>query len=284
MKNVLIIHDISGYGKCSTTVALPIISSMELAGTILPTSLLSTHTGPEFEGFTFLDLTDEMGKIIHHWKEYQLRFDAIYIGYLGSIQQIQLLEREIPNLIKEDGQVILDPVMADGGNFYHGFDQSYADEMRQLAKLADVLLPNITEASKIYGLDYKEGQWEQNDIQNLVNLVQEETQADLVLTGAGFDGVKTGAYYQAHSQSTGQLIQADYIGGAYHGTGDIFASIVTGALVNGDSLHQAVQLAVDTVPRIIEKTLELGNSMQEGLAFENLLCDLGLYVRQLKNQ
>ncbi|AMB98907.1 pyridoxal kinase [Aerococcus urinaehominis] len=283
MKNVLIIHDISCYGKCSTTVALPIISSMELAGTILPTSLLSTHTGPEFENFTFLDLTDEMPKIVDHWKAYDLRFEAIYIGYLGSIKQIKFLEKEIPNLLKEGGQVILDPVMADGGNFYYGFDQAYADEMRQLAKLADVLLPNYTEAAKMYQLDYKDGKWNQADIDQVRDLVAEETPASLVLTGAGFDGEKTGAfYYDVKDQSQG-LIQADYIGGAYHGTGDIFGSILTGALVNGSSLVEAVQLAVESVPKVIERSIALENTMQEGLAFEEILGDLSQYVRDLKN-
>ena len=112
MKNILIIHDTSSFGKCSTTVALPILSSMHLQGTILPTALLSTHTGPGFEGFTFLDLTDEMEKIVDHWHSFGLKFDAAYVGYLGSVRQIKFLEEELPKLLKDDAKFYLDPVMA----------------------------------------------------------------------------------------------------------------------------------------------------------------------------
>lgn len=282
MKNVLIVHDISCYGKCSTTVALPIISSMELTGTLLPTSLLSTHTGPGFEQFTFLDLTEEMGKIVSHWKDLGLKFDGIYIGYLGAVSQIHFLVEQIPQLLKADGRVFLDPVMGDAGNFYYGFDKSYAKEMLKLVELADVIMPNHTEASYMYDLDYAEGKWTHDQVNAFVAKVRAHSNASIVLTGAGFDGERTGAYFNDVHTGEAALIQAKFIGGAFHGTGDIFGSILTGALVNGGTLGEAAKLAVVSVPKVIEASLSNPNMVQDGLDFEGILGDLTNYVRAAK--
>lgn len=282
MKNILIIHDISCYGKCSTTVALPLISSMELTGTLLPTSLLSTHTGPGFEDFTFLDLSDEMPKITNHWKNLDLKFDGVYIGYLGSIKQIKFLEKEIPNLLKEDGKVYLDPVMGDDGKFYYGFDEAYAKEMLNLVKLADVVMPNHTEASFMYDIDYADGEWNDDQVAELVAKVRQTSDASIVLTGAEFDDNYTGAYFNDAITGENNTVRAPFIGGSFHGTGDMFGSILTGSLANGVSLAGATQLAVEMVPKAIERSLDNPNVMQDGLNFEEILGDLSQYVRQIK--
>jgi len=283
MKNILIIHDASGFGKCSTTVALPILSGMALQGTILPTALLSTHTGPGFEGFTFLDLTDEMEKIVDHWHSFGLQFDAAYVGYLGSVRQIKFLERELPKLLKDDAKLYLDPVMADNGEFYYGFDEEYAKEMLNLCAIADVIMPNQTEASFLYGVEYTEGVWPQEKIDEFLRIVRQQTNASVVLTGAGFDGQsQTGAYYFDAETGDQGLATAPFIGGKFHGTGDIFGSIFVGAQANGASVQEATQLAVDYIPRIIEKSLDDPNVMHNGLQFELFIGDLANYVRMLK--
>ncbi|MCZ0717090.1 pyridoxamine kinase [Aerococcus kribbianus] len=283
MKNVLIIHDISGYGKCSTTVALPILSSMELTGTLLPSALLSTHTGPGFEGFTFLDLKDEMPKITDHWKSFGLKFDAIYIGYLGHVAQIEFLSQELPALLADNGKIYLDPVMADNGQFYPGFDQNYAHAMRDLCRIADVVMPNQTEAAYLFDLDYKEGLWPEEKIQELEHALGQYTEAALVLTGAGFDEQgKTGAYFKDPVSDQSGLVQADFVGGSFHGTGDIFGSILVGASVNGADLAEATRIAVETLPKIIKISLDDPNMEQNGLQFERFLGDLSQYVRELK--
>lgn len=283
MKNILIIHDTSSYGKCSTTVALPILSGMELQGTILPTALLSTHTGPGFEGFTFLDLTDEMEKIVDHWHSFGLKFDAAYVGYLGSIRQIKFLEEELPKLLKDDGKLYLDPVMADNGEFYYGFDQDYAKEMVNLCKIADVIMPNQTEASFMFDLEYTEGIWPQEKIDQFLHIVREQTNASVVLTGAGYDGEsQTGAYYFDAETGDQGLATGPFVGGKFHGTGDIFGSIFVGAVANGAKVQEATQLAVDYIPRIIGKSLDDPNVQMNGLQFELFIGDLANYVRKLK--
>lgn len=283
MKNVLIIHDASSFGKCSTTVALPILSGMELQGTILPTALLSTHTGPEFEGFTILDLTDEMEKIVNHWHSFGLQFDAAYVGYLGSVRQIKFLEKELPKLLKEDAKLYLDPVMADNGEFYYGFDQDYAKEMLKLCEMADIIMPNQTEASFMYDLDYVEGVWPQEKIDEFLRTVRQHTNASVILTGAGYDGEnQTGAYYFDAKTGEQGLATGPFIGGKFHGTGDIFGSIFVGAVANGASIKDATQLAVDYIPRIIEKSLDDPDVMKNGLQFELFIGDLANFVRKLK--
>lgn len=284
MKKVLIVHDISCYGKCSTTVALPILSAMELTGTILPTSLLSTHTGPGFENFTFLDLTDEMPKIVDHWKSIDLRFEAIYIGYLGSERQINFLIEEIPQLLKEDGKVYLDTVMADDGKFYHGFDESYAKAMVNLVKIADVVMPNRTEAAFMFDLDYRAGKLDQDAVDEIVDSIARISDASVVLTGAGLDeeAALTGTYYFDKQTGDSGIHQAPYIEGSYHGTGDIFGSILVGGLMNGSSLDQATKFATDSIPNIIEASMDNPNMIQDGLDFEKYSGELNAFARKLK--
>ena len=152
MKRVLTIQDISCVGKCSLTVALPIISAFGIETAILPTAVLSTHT--MFKNFTFKDLTDELEKISDHWKKEQIGFDAIYTGYLGSFEQIDLV-CEIVNILRDENTlVIVDPVMADNGKLYPGFTEEFAKEMAKLCSKADIILPNMTEASFMLGIPY----------------------------------------------------------------------------------------------------------------------------------
>ncbi|MDO4670556.1 MAG: pyridoxamine kinase [Aerococcus sp.] len=281
MKKVLIVHDISCYGKCSTTVALPIISSMELSGILLPTALLSTHTAG-FKNYTVLDLSDEMPKIVNHWQSFGMKFDAIYVGYLGSAKQIHYLKETIPDLLTEDGKFYLDPVMADNGTFYPAFDESYAKEMRALCDMADVIMPNQTEAAFIYGLPYQEGIAGLKQVDDLVRVAKAQKQS-LILTGAGLDDEgHTGAYYYDHLTDESGLIQDRLVGGGFHGTGDIFGSIAVGAHVNGASLKAATELAVRTLPNMIDSSLSNPNVLMDGIDFETSLGDLSTFVRQLK--
>ncbi|MDO4680068.1 MAG: pyridoxamine kinase [Aerococcus sp.] len=281
MKKVLIVHDISCYGKCSTTVALPIISSMELAGVLLPTALLSTHTAG-FKNYTCLDLSKEMPKIVEHWHSFNLKFDAIYVGYLGGIDQIHYLKETIPTLLSREGKFYLDPVMADNGEFYPAFNEDYAKEMRALCDMADVIMPNQTEASFIYDLPYQEGIGGLDVVDTLIQEAKSHQQS-LILTGAGYDDQgQTGAYYYDNESEEQGLLQDRFVGGRFHGTGDIFGSIVVGVHVNGASLKDATQLAVKTLPEMIEHSQMNENVMMDGLDFEKSLGDLSMFVRQLK--
>lgn len=281
MKKVLIVHDISCFGKCSTTVAMPIISSMELSGVLLPTSLLSTHTSG-FEDYTFLNLNEEMKKIVEHWKSLDLKFDAAYVGYLGSIDQIEYLNEMIPELLTDDGKFYLDPVMADNGEFYPAFDEAYAKAMRTLCETADVIMPNQTEASFIYDIPYTEGEEGLEHVESLIEEINRKSKTSLILTGSGKDANdQTGAFYYDAETSEQGVIKDRLVGGSFHGTGDIFGSIAVGAHVNGASLKEATEIAVKTLPQMIDDSLDNPNMMRDGLDFEKSLGDLSQFARNL---
>lgn len=170
-QRILTVQDISCVGQCSITVALPILSACGLEACILPSAVLSTHTGG-FTGFTVHDLTDEFPKIIRHWRQEQIRFDAVYTGYLCSVRQIDYLEELLQTLLAPNGKVIVDPVMADHGRLYPGFDETYAAGMRRLCRRADVILPNLTEACLLAGKPYCES-YTERDISNLLQALRE---------------------------------------------------------------------------------------------------------------
>ena len=153
IKRIVTIQDISCVGKCSLTVALPIISAMGVETAILPTAVLSTHT--MFQGFTCKDLTDQIAPIAEHWKHEHIAFDAIYTGYLGSFEQISLVSKFFDEFKTEDNLIVVDPVMADNGKLYPAFDEAYAKENTKLCSKADLIVPNLTEASFMTGLPYK---------------------------------------------------------------------------------------------------------------------------------
>lgn len=184
MKRVLSIQDISCLGKCSTTIALPIISAMGVETTILPTALLSTHT--MFEGFTCKDLTDQLMPICQHWLSQNIHFDAIYTGYLGSEKEIELAKKIFKMFKKEDTMIFVDPVMADHGKLYPAFDSSYIGQNASLSKYADILVPNITEAALMTNSEYKEV-YDEAYIQELIVKLRQQGAKVVVITGVSLE-------------------------------------------------------------------------------------------------
>ena len=189
---VLAINDISCVGRCSLTVALPIISSAMIECSILPTAILSTHTGG-FTGFTFADFTDEMTKIANHWKSLDIKFDSIYTGFLGSIDQVEVVKHIVEMFKTSSNKLIVDPAMADNGEMYKIFNNEFAMEMKKLCIGADVIMPNITEACFLAGVDYKKGPYTKEYIDLLVNKLGELNIKNLVLTGVSYDNESLGA-------------------------------------------------------------------------------------------
>lgn len=263
MKKILAVHDISCVGRCSLTVVLPIVSGYGVECRILPTALLSTHTGG-FSGFTTLDLTEEIKKILIAWQPLNLQFDAIYSGFMASSEQIDVLKTVIQTY---STSVIVDPVMGDNGNLYSVFDENYVEKMKELIPFADVLIPNITEACLLTGQSYREYQNE-SFIRTLIAMLKEQGAKEVVLTGIRLDEYQIGAASSMKEEINYYF--ADKISGNYHGTGDIFGSVLTAELSNGKSLSKATQEAVDFVvdcikatPRDIEK--------RYGVNFEEIL-------------
>lgn len=267
---VAAIHDMSGFGRCSLTVAIPILSAMGIQCCPLPTAFLSTHTGG-FQGFTFLDMTDEMPKVAAHWKSLDLRFQAIYSGFLGSERQIGIVEEFIRTFRTSDTLVVVDPVMGDYGKVYQTYTPGMCAGTARLAELADVITPNLTEAALLLGRPYDALPAGEDGYREIVERLSLEGRRSVVLTGAAAEPDLTGAVcFDAATGRTG-AVQTKRVPREFHGTGDVFASVLTGALVDGADLFAAARQAVEFVRICGERTAAEGLPMREGVDFEPLL-------------
>ncbi len=267
LKRIAAIHDISGFGKCSLTVALPIISAAGIETSVIPTAVLSTHTGG-FTGFTYRDLTDDILAVADHWAGLNLRFDAIYTGFLGSFEQIHIVEKVFDRLRDKDTLIMVDPVMADNGVLYKVFPENFPDGMRALCTKADIIVPNMTEATMLLGEPYREGPYTPNYIEDILTKLAALGPKRVVLTGVYFDDEQLGAASYDHRSGTAQYALAPRIEGYYHGTGDVFASVLLCAVMHGFSLADSAQIAVDFTTQSIQLTYEAGTDVRYGVNFE----------------
>ena len=268
-QKILTIQDISCVGQCSLTVALPILSACGLETCILPSAVLSTHTAG-FTGYTFRDLTDDIPAIAAHWQKEGIQFDAIYTGYLGSEKQIAYVTDIINTLRAESGVSVVDPAMADGGKLYPAFDMAYVESMRSLCAKADIIVPNITEACFLTGIEYKES-YDEAYIDSLLAALVELGARTVVLTGVGYEADKTGVVVYENGKK-GYYCHKRISEGC-HGTGDVFASAFVGAYMQGKTLLEAATIAADYVVLCIEKTAGDQNH-RYGVKFELALPDL----------
>lgn len=266
MKRVLAIHDISCVGKCSLTVALPIISALGVECSSIPTALLSTHTGG-FQGFTYLDLTTELPKILEHYKKLDLSVDAIYSGYLGSYEQIDIVKSYV-NTFK-NANYFLDPVMGDNGKLYKNFSPLYPKKMLELVRLADILIPNLTEASLLLGIEYKED-YSIEYLYKIIRSLSELGPRIIVLTGVRQED-KIGALIYDREIDKYYIKFTDLVPGYYHGTGDIFSSVICGAMTKGIKMDRALDLALEFTYKSILDTHKANKDVKYGVMFEPLL-------------
>ncbi len=260
------IHDLSGFGRCSLTVALPILSAMGAQCCPLPTAFLSTHTGG-FQGFTFLDMTDEMTRAAAHWKTLDLRFDAIYSGFLGSARQIGVVEEFFYDFRQPDTLTVVDPVMGDHGMVYKTYTPEMCDGMARLALLADVITPNLTEAALLLKLPFGELPSPRETVERL----SLDGKRSVVLTGVSMSPGMTGAMCFDAKTGRAEPVQTDFVAHEFHGTGDVFASVLTGALMQEKPLTAAAMLAAKFVRACAERTAAAELPMREGVEFEPLL-------------
>ncbi len=273
MKRIVTIQDISCVGKCSLTVALPIISAMGVETAILPTAVLSTHT--MFSGFTCKDLTDQIVPITEHWKKEKITFDAIYTGYLGSFEQIEIVSKLFDDFKTRDNLIVVDPVMADNGKLYPAFDEAYAKENAKLCAKADLIVPNITEASFLTGMPYKT-QYDRAYITDMIEALAKLGPKYVALTGVSFKEGEIGV--MGLNTETREYFEyyTEHVPVSYHGTGDIFSSVVVGALTRGKSLPEAFKIACDYTKETIKHTYQLTRDAKGvyGVDFEATLPDL----------
>jgi pyridoxine kinase len=266
-KRVAAIHDISCVGRCSLTVALPILSAAGFDTGVLPTAVLSTHTG-EFEGYTYRDLTDDIQPIAAHWQTLGLAFDALYSGFLGSFRQIDLIADLFDSFRREETIVMVDPVMADNGKLYAVYSEEMVGGMRKLCAKADILVPNLTEAAFLLGEEYKPEGYDRLYIEKTLKKLSETGAKKIVLSGVSFSPEQLGAAcYDSISGEIGYVF-CERAAGCFHGTGDIFGSVLLAALLRGFSLEAAAGAAVRYTRRCIEWTLEFKQERRFGVCFE----------------
>lgn len=266
MKRIVTVQDISCVGKCSLTVALPIISAMGTEAAVLPTAVLSTHT--MFKGFTFCDLTDEIEPIVAHWKKENMDFDAVYTGYLGSARQIALTKDLISKFKGADTLVLVDPAMADGGRMYTGFEKSFALEMATLCSVADIIVPNLTEASFMLGEEYVAEGYDEEYIKDMLKKLTALGCKTAVITGVSFEKDKLGV--MSYDSESGEYFSyfRERIPESFHGTGDVFASTFLGALMRERSIGDSLKIATDFTVECIKATLGNPQERKYGVNFE----------------
>lgn len=276
MKRVMSIQDISCIGKCSLTVALPIISAAGIETAIVPTAVLSTHT--QFKGFTFRDLTDDMEPIRDHWIKEGFKFDAIYTGYLGSERQIDIVKSYFDSFSSESTYKVVDPAMADGGKLYVGFDEHFTRQMGRLCGSADIILPNISEAALMLGEEYPGEDAGEETVKGLILKLAELGSKIVVITGVTLaDGSFGFIGYNTESKEFFKY-GTEKVPHKSHGTGDVFASAFTGALVNGFSVLDSLSIAADYTARCIKNTFEDPDRVDYAVNFE---LELPYYIKRL---
>ena len=272
-KRILTIQDISCVGQCSLTVALPILSACGLETAVLPSAVLSTHTAG-FSGYTFRDLTEDMPKIKEHWIKENLKFDGIYTGYLGSTKQIEY----VSDIFKETGKKgcikIVDPAMADNGKLYPGFDNNFVVAMKGLCAEADYLVPNISEACFLTDTEYKT-EYDKAYIDELLSKLTGLGAKNIILTGVSYIEGKTGVVVFENGNYL--YYEHEKISNGCHGTGDIYASAFTGALVRGKDAYTSAKIAADYVLECIKETQNKDENEEPhwyGAKFEPVLYKL----------
>ena len=270
-KKIAVINDISGYGRCSLTVAMPIISVMGIQCCPVPTAILSNHT--EFPVYFFDDYTEKMRDYVGKWSELGLEFDAIASGFLGSAEQIEIVLDFVEKFRGEHTHIFIDPVMGDHGKLYATYTDEMCEEMKQLVGYADIVTPNVTEACFLTGTPYKDTGWTRKELLNMAMMLQMMGAKSVVITG-----VREGAFYTnvvlEQGMKEASFVKVKSAGNQRPGTGDVFSSVLSAAVLNGKALKEATEMAAKFVRDCIKKSDELNIPHSNGVCFEEILGKL----------
>ena len=267
---ILTIQDISCYGQCSITVALPVISAFGIETAVLPSAVLSTHTSG-FTDYTVRDLTEDLPAIRRHWESEGIYFDAIYTGFIASAEQLDYIKDIIDSRLKPDGVVFVDPAMADFGEFYNGFDQDFADKMGELCKLGDYILPNTTEACYLLHKPWKE-QFTKEEMLEMAHELSDFTKKQVILKGYESEE-RCGMIVLDKLKQKTEIVYNDKVDYVTHGTGDVFASSFVGSIMVGKSTAQATKIAGEFTKKAILKTIG-DDEHTYGVKFEKAIPEL----------
>ncbi len=268
-KKIAVINDISGFGRCSLTVSIPVISKLKVQCCPVPTAILSNHTG--FPNWFFDDYTEKMPEYIDNWEKIGLKFSAVYSGFLGSERQIEMVLDFIRRFRMEETLVVVDPVMGDYGKTYSTYTPQMCSEMKKLVECADILTPNITEACILTDTPYKE-RWHKEEVRVIARKLLEQGPDKVVITGIVQRSYI--ANYVCTKDGEDHFLRTLRVGTQRSGTGDIFASIIAADAVNGVNFTQSVKKASNFVKKCILRSIELDVPLTDGVAFEDVLDEL----------
>ncbi len=264
---IAVINDMSGFGRCSLAVAIPIISTMRVQCCPVPTSIFSNHTG--FKSYFFEDYTKKMVPYIEEWKKLDLKFKGIASGFLGSKEQIDILRDFIEYFKTEDTIVIIDPVMGDYGKPYATYTPLMCEEMKKLTEYADIITPNLTEACVLTDTEYHDGKWRMSDLYAMAEKISSKGPEKVVITGIIQGGFLANYIYEKGKEP--KIVRSHKIGTERSGTGDVFASIIAADAVNGVDFVTSVKKASRFVSKCIQKSIELDIPVTDGVCFEEVL-------------
>ncbi|MGM9525410.1 MAG: pyridoxamine kinase [Peptococcaceae bacterium] len=271
-KRVMAIHDLSGLGRSSLMAATPVLSVMGIQVCPVPTAVLSTQTSG-FEDYTFVDLTETMPGYLQHWKSLQMDFDCIYSGFLGSVQQIAIMEQVLQDFADEATLVVIDPVLGDDGALYDTMDDAMVRQMRQLVRKADIITPNMTELKALLSLPL-DTRLSAEHLPHLLPLLAAMGPKNIVVTGVHKkDGGRCVCCYQTAKKQYRQINYQE-LPVSYPGTGDIFASVLIGGMLQGRTLPESIQLAADFICYAVADAMEAGEPVRDGVQLEKNLYRL----------
>lgn len=272
-KKIAAINDLSGYGRCSLMVAIPVISHMKIQCCPVPTSILSNHTG--YEEYFFDDYSGKLPEYIRMWEKLGLSFDGMISGFLGSKEQIGMVEQFIRRFSEENTLVVVDPVMGDKGKIAGTYTEEMCLEMRRLVSLADIITPNLTEGCKLADIPYKEEGWSKKELLGMAESLHGMGPDKIVITGIPQGEMIANFVYEGNaSLENAYFIKTHKVGEERCGTGDLFAAIIAADAVNGVPFQASVRKASDFVKRSMLKTIEMGIEEKNGVCFEEILDSL----------
>ncbi len=269
-KKIALVNDVTGFGRCSVAVALPIISALKVQCCFLPTAILSNHTG--FDTFFFDDYTSKMRQYINSWKKINLKFDGICTGFLGSEEQIDIVIEFLETFKTENNIVIIDPVMGDYGKIYPTYTDAMCEKMQHLIKYADCITPNLTELCRLLNIPYPKEPPSPEELNNLCEEISKEGPSKIVITGLKRDGDIENFIFEKGKEF--KTIRVKKIGEDRSGTGDVFTSIVSASLVNGEDFAHCVDKAVNFISKALKFTTDLKLPTTYGVCFEEFLTEL----------